>query len=151
MEEKLGVQPVVIASGSKKTWLSMFKPFEEEQRQYVQERLIDPSYERFVEVVAEGRSSLDVSEVKEVADGGIYVAKEALKQKLIDDIGYLDDAIDLVETMAGINKAHVVEYRRPFSLAGFLSLRSKKNILQFDRAMMYELSTPQLLYLWTGY
>ena len=151
LEEKLGVQPVIIASGSKKTWLSMFQPFEEEQRQYVKERLIDPAYERFVEVVAQGRPSLNVSEVKEVADGGIYGAKEAKKQKLIDDIGYLDDAIKLVESMAQIDKALVVEYRRPFSLAGFLSLRSKKNILQFDRAMLYDLSTPQLLYLWTGY
>jgi protease-4 len=151
LEEKLGIQPVVIASGSKKTWLSMFQPFEEEQRQYVQDRLIDPAYERFVEVVAEGRASLDVSEVKEVADGGIYVAKDAIKQKLIDDIGYLDDAIKLIESLAQIDKALVVEYRRPFSLAGFLSLRSKKNILQFDKSMLYDLSTPQLLYLWTGY
>ena len=129
----------------------MFKPFEEEQRQYVQERLIDPAYERFVEVVAQGRASLDVNEVKVVADGGIYSAKEAKKQKLIDDIGYLDDAIKLVKKLAKIDKAQVVEYRRPFSLAGFLTLQSKKNILQFDRAMLYELSTPQILYLWTGY
>lgn len=151
LEEKLGIEPVIIASGSKKTWLSMFKPFEEEQRQYVQERLINPAYERFVEVVDEGRPSLDVNEVKEVADGGIYSAKEAKKQKLIDDIGYLDDAIELVKKLANIDKAQVVEYRRPFSLAGFLTLQNKKNILQFDRAMLYELSTPQLLYLWTGY
>ncbi len=151
LEEKLGVEPVMIASGAKKTWLSMFKPFEEEQRQYVQDRLINPAYERFVEVVDEGRPTLDVNEVKEVADGGIYSAKEALKEELIDDIGYLDDAIDLVKSLAGIDKAQVVEYRRPFSLAGFLSLQNKKNILQFDRAMLYELSTPQLLYLWTGY
>ena len=150
LEEKLGIQPVVITSGSKKAWLSMFQPFEEEQRQYVQDRLINPAYERFVEVVAEGRPSLNVSEVKEVADGGIYGATEALKQKLIDDVGYLDDAIELVKSMADIDKALVVEYRRPFSLAGFLSLRSK-NILQFDRSILYELSTPQLLYLWTGY
>ena len=52
--------------------------------------------------------------------------------------------------LAAYSWAQVVEYRRPFSLAGFLSLRSK-NILNFDRAMLYELSTPQLLYLWTGY
>jgi len=151
LEEKLGVEPVIIASGDKKSWLSMFKPFEEEQRQYVQDRLINPAFERFVEVVDEGRPTLDVNEVKIVADGGIYSAKEAKKQKLIDDIGYLDDAIDLVKSLAGVEKAQVVQYRRPFSLAGFLSLQNKKNILQFDRAMLYELSTPQLLYLWTGY
>jgi protease-4 len=151
LEEKLGVQPVIIASGAKKSWLSMFQPFEEEQRQYVEDRLINPAYERFVEVVDEGRSTLDVNEVKAVADGGIYSAKEAKKQELIDEIGYLDDAIVLVKSLAGIEKAQVVEYRRPFSLAGFLTLQNKKNILQFDRAMLYELSTPQLLYLWTGY
>jgi len=151
LEDKLGIQPVIITSGPKKAWLSMFTPFEEEQQQYVQERLITPAYERFVEVVAEGRPSLDVNEVKTLADGGIYGAKEAKKEKLIDDVGYLDDAIRVVKSMAGIDEAHVIEYRKPFSLAGFLTMRGKKNILQFDRAMLYELSTPQLLYLWTGY
>ena len=150
LEDKLGIEPVIITSGPKKGWPSMFKPFEEEQQQYVQDRLIDPAFERFVEVVAEGRPSLNVSKVKELADGSIYFAKEAQKHELIDDVGYLDKAIEAVKSLAGIDKAQVVEYRKPFSLAGFLSLRSK-NILNFDRAMLYELSTPQLLYLWTGY
>jgi protease-4 len=150
LEDKLGIQPVIITSGPKKSWLSMFKPFEEEQQQYVQDRLINPAFERFVEVVDEGRPSRNISEVKEVADGGIYSAKEALKQKLIDDLGYLDKAIEVVKSLAQIDKAQVVEYRKPFSLAGFLTLQSK-NTLKFDRAMLYELSTPQLLYLWTGY
>jgi protease-4 len=150
LEDKLGIQPVVITSGPKKGWPSMFKPFEEKQQQYVQDRLIAPAFERFVEVVAEGRPSLNVSNVKELADGSIYFAKEAQKYELIDDVGYLDKAIVEVKSLAGIEKAQVVEYRRPFSLAGFLSLRSK-NTLKFDRATLYELSTPQLLYLWTGY
>ena len=150
LEDKLGIEPVIITSGPKKGWPSMFKPFEEEQQQYVQDRLIDPAFERFVEVVAEGRPSLNVSKVKELADGSIYFAKEAQKHELIDDVGYLDKAIEAVKSLAGIDKAQVVEYRKPFSLAGFLSLRSK-NILNFDRSMLYELSTPQLLYLWTGY
>lgn len=152
LENKLGIEPVIITSGPKKGWLSMFRPFGEEQQQYVEERLIDPAFERFVEVVDEGRPSLTLSEVKELADGGIYSAKEAHKQELIDEVGYLDKAIEEVKSLAGIEKAQVVEYRRPFSLAGFLSLRSKsKNVLNFDRSMLYELSTPQLLYLWTGY
>lgn len=152
LEDKLGIQPVVITSGPKKGWPSMFKPFEEEQQQYVQEKLIDPAFERFVEVVAEGRPSLNAENVKELADGSIYFAKEAYQQNLIDDVGYLDDAIEAVKSLAQIKKAVVVEYRRPFSLAGILSLQSKnKNILSFDRNMLYELSTPQLLYLWTGY
>ena len=150
LEDKLGIQPVIITSGPRKGWPSMFKPFEEEQRQYVQDRLISPAFERFVEVVADGRPSLTLSDVKKLADGGIYGAREAKNKELIDDVGYLDKAIELVKSLAKIEKAQVVEYRRPFSLAGFLTLRSK-NILKFDRATLYELSTPQLLYLWTGY
>jgi len=150
LEDKLGIQPVIITSGPKKGWLSMFKPFEKEQQQYVEERLINPAFERFVEVVAEGRPSLTLSDVKDLADGGIYSAKEALKQKLIDDVGYLDKAIEVVKSLAGIDEAQVVEYRKPFSLTSLLTVRSN-NILKFDRNMLYELSTPQLLYLWTGY
>ena len=63
---------------------------------------------------------------------------------------FLDDAIELVCSLAGIEKAQVVEYRKPFSLAHFLDSRSR-GILKIDRAMLYELSTPQVLYLWTGY
>lgn len=151
LEDKLGIQPVVITSGPKKGWPSMFKPFEEEQQQYVQDKLINPAFQRFVEVVAEGRPLLDVSEVKELADGGIYFAKEAQKHDLIDDVGYLDKAIDKVKSLAGIDEAVVVEYRRQFSLTDFLAIRSSSNILKFDRNILYELSTPQLLYLWTGY
>ena len=152
LEDKLGIQPVIITSGPKKGWPSMFKPFTEEQQQYVQDRLIGPAYKRFVEVVTEGREEAGLTEddVKRLADGGIYGAREAVKQELIDDVGYLDDAIELVKSLAGVDKAQVVEYRKPFSLTGFLTLRSK-NILKIDRAALYELSTPQLLYLWTGY
>ena len=49
----------------------------------------------------------------------------------------------------GVKKAQVVEYRRPFSLADILG--AKTNIsLKFDRKMLYELTVPQAMYLWTG-
>ncbi len=151
LKDKLGIQPVIITSGPKKDWPSLFQPFTEEQREYIQEKLISPAYNRFVQVVAEGRkSSLTEAEVRRLADGSIFGAQEARDEKLIDDIGYLDDAIELVKSMAKIDKAQVVEYRKPFSLAGFLSYR-KPNFLKIDRTTLYELSTPQILYLWSAY
>lgn len=149
-EEKLGIQPVVIKSGLKKDWPSLFQAPTEEQRQYVQDKLITPAYERFVQVVAESRSSLTLAEVRRLADGSIYGVQEALDENMIDEIGYLDEAIEEVKSLAGIEKAQVVEYRKPFSLAGFLSVQSK-NLLKIDRTTLYELSTPQVLYLWDGY
>jgi len=150
LEQKLGIQPVIFKSGPKKDWPSAFQAVTEEQRQYIQNKLIIPAYERFVQIVADGRKSLTLDDVRRLADGSIYGAQEALDEKLIDGIGYFDEAIELALSLAGIQEAQVVEYRKPFSLAGFLSSRSAA-FMKIDRAALYELSTPQLLYLWSIY
>jgi protease-4 len=149
LEEKLGIQPIVVKAGEKKDWPSSFKMPTEEQLQYLQERIINPAYNRFVEVVLDGRSELTKEDVNRLADGSIYWADQALKEKLIDDIGYLNDAIDEVKSQAGIEKAQVVEYHKPFSIADMLAAKTKAAI-QIDRKTLYELSVPQVLYLWTG-
>jgi protease-4 len=151
LEEKLGVLPVTVKSGQKKDWPSSFRQPAPEELQYMQDKLITPAFERFVEVVIEGRKeSLDPADVRRLADGGIYGAQEALNEKLIDQIGYLDEAIGVVKSLAGIDKAQVVEYRKAFTFADFLSYR-KPNLLNFDRTKLYELGTPQILYLWSAY
>jgi protease-4 len=149
LEEKLGIQPIVIKAGSKKDWPSSFKMPTDEQLQYLQERLIDPAYNRFVKVVVDGRSELTEEDVRRLADGSIYWADQALKEKLIDSIGYMNDAIKEVKKLAKIEKAQVIEYRRPFSISDILGAKSKAT-LQFDQRTLYELSVPQVLYLWTG-
>jgi protease-4 len=149
LEGKLGIQPVIVKSGEKKDWPSSFRPPTDEEIQYLQKKFITPAYNRFVEVVAEGRKeSLTPAEVKRLADGSIYSAKEAQDEKLIDKIGYLDEAIKQVKSLAGIEEAQVVEYRKPFSFADFLRSQST-NALKIDRTTLYELGTPQVLYLWT--
>ena len=151
LEEKLGILPVVVKSGQKKDWPSSFREPTPEEIQYMRDKLITPALERFVGVVAKGReASLTLDDVRRLADGGIFGAQEALEEKLIDEIGYLDDAIKLAKSLAGIDKAQVVQYRNPFSLTDFLSYR-KSNLLKIDRNTLYELGTPQILYLWSAY
>lgn len=151
LEEKLGVLPVTVKSGPKKDWPSSFRQPAPEEIQYMQDKLITPAFERFVQVVTEGRQgTLNPADVRRLADGGIYGAQEALDEKLIDGIGYLDEAISTIKSLAGIDKAQVVEYRKPFTVADFLSYR-KPNLLNFDRTKLYELGTPQVLYLWSAY
>jgi protease-4 len=150
LEDKLGILPVTIKSGRKKDWPSSFRKPEPEEIQYMRDKVITPALERFIEVIAEGRkASLTVEEIRILADGGIFGAKEALEVKLIDEIGYLDEAIDLAKSLAGIDKAQVIQYRKPFSFADFLSYR-KPNLLNLSRATLYELGTPQILYLWSA-
>jgi len=151
LENKLGIQPVFLTMGAKKDWPSSFRAPTEEELTYVKDRLLQPAYTRFVEVVKEGRhDALSSDEVEKLADGSIFVAEQALQAKLIDKIGYLDDAIAAVKTMAGIEAAQVVEYRRPLSVLGLLSAKGPQ-IPKLDRNTLFEFGTPQVLYLWNAY
>lgn len=150
LENKLGVTPVFLTMGEKKDWPSSFRPPSEQELQYIRDRLLKPAYDRFVEVVREGRSKvLTPDQALALADGSIYVAPQAMSVGLIDKVGYLDDAIDLVKSQAGIQRARVVEYRRPFTWSNLLGVQQRsKGLFKFDRSTLYELSTPEVLYLW---
>jgi protease-4 len=151
LEKKLGVQPVIIKSGEKKDWPSSFTPPTEEQLQYLRERIITPAFERFLSVVAEGRKDiLTLDQIRPLADGGIYTAPEAKDKRLIDEIGYLDDAIKLVKSLAGLDKAQVVEYQELFSWMNLLTAKSNAGI-KLDRSSLMELCMPKAMYLWSGY
>ncbi len=149
LEEKLGIQPIIVKAGSKKDWPNPFQKPTDEQLQYLQQRIIDPAYGRFVKVVVDGRSSLTEADVRRLADGSIYWADNALEEKLIDGVGYLKDAIDKTKSLAGLKKAQVIEYRKPFSIADLLSAKTNVS-LKIDRRTLYEVAVPQALYLWTG-
>ena len=151
LEDKLGIEPITIKSGPKKDWPSSFRSPSKEEIQYIQDKLIKPALDRFVKIVAEGRkASLTLPEVTLLADGSIYGAQEALDEKLIDKIGYLDDAVDLAKSLAQIDKAQVIRYRRPFSLSSLLSYQAKST-LKLNRNTLYEIGTPEVLYLWSAH
>jgi protease-4 len=148
LEDKLGIQPVVIKSGLRKDWPSLFHKPSDEQLKYLQEKIISPAYNRFVNIVANSRKALTVEQVKELADGSIYSADEALDKKLIDSVGYFDEALDTIKSLAGISQAKVVEYRKPFSWGSLISMKAD-SVLRIDTSTMNKLSTPDILYLWS--
>jgi protease-4 len=149
LEQKLGIQSETLKSGEKKDWPSMFSQMTDEQKAYLNNKLIGPAYERFVKLVSEGRKdSLTPEQARILADGSIYNADEALEKGLIDDIGYFDDAIAATEELAGISEARVVEYKRPLSWLSALGAQSKLPFL--DAKAIEKFTAPQLLYLWDG-
>lgn len=150
LEQKLGINPVVVKSGEKKDWPSLFRRTTEEQTAYLKEKLIQPAFERFLEVVCEGRRDvLTPEEVRRLADGSIYPAPEALQKRLIDEIGYLQDAVALTEQLAGIQGARVVEYKQRFAFWDLLTAQ-EKTAFKFDAKTLHQWTTPQLMYLWDG-
>ncbi|MDR4495410.1 MAG: signal peptide peptidase SppA [Nitrospirales bacterium] len=109
--EKIGVQPTAIVSGPKKGMGSPFQPLKEEERAIFQS-VIDTLYGRFLSVVETGRPNLSKEPIRKLADGRIYTADLAKQEGLIDQIGYLDEAIAWVKEEAGLDTAQVVTYRR---------------------------------------
>jgi protease IV len=149
LETKLGILPEVIKSGPKKDWPSMYTPMTDEQKQYLNDKLIIPTYKRFVDLVSEGRKAkLTPEQVRHLADGSIYTAQEALDNGLIDEIGYFQNAVDAAEKLANIKGARVVEYQRPLSWLSSLGAASQVPVV--DAKLLEKMLIPQLMYMWDG-
>jgi protease IV len=118
----LGIKGMVIKSGKFKDTFSPLRPMTEEERVFLQE-YINNIFHQFVKDVAEGRK-LPESEVIKIADGRIITGEQALKLKLVDGLGNMEDAIDKAAELAGIKgKPNVIypEKKRPSLLTYLLS------------------------------
>ncbi len=111
--EKLGITNQTVKSGDMKDLGSPIRPMTEEERRVLQS-VIDGLFERFLDQVIEGRPGrFTREELRAISDGRIFTAPQALEHKLVDSIGYLDDAIDAAKEAAGIKEARVVTYAAP--------------------------------------
>lgn len=112
--EKIGIEDETIMAGDKKDLFSPLRPLTEEERVIIQD-MLNEFHQRFISLIAENRKTLSLEQVKTLADGRVYTADQALKNGLVDQIGYLEDAIELMKRKAGLDKAKVVMYHRPYS------------------------------------
>ncbi len=107
---RLGVKSDPITSGAHKDIGSPFREMTPEERKLLQD-YVDASHARFVEIVAEGRK-LAPDRVRQLADGSIFTAEAALGNRLVDRLGYIEDALAWAEKLAGGKDMQVVAYRR---------------------------------------
>ena len=109
--EKIGVAVEVTKSGSEKDMGSPFRTSTPEEQKILQE-LIGNLAGRFLSLVAKHRK-LDSESLAGISTARIYGSEEALLLKLVDRIGYLDDALADAKHLAGLaNDAKVIVYRR---------------------------------------
>lgn len=107
---KIGVKIQVIKSGALKDAGSPFRNLSDEEQRLFQ-GIIDEHYERFLEVVhARRKDALSLEEIRRLADGRIYTASQALERKLIDEVGYFDEALARLLSLAKLPSARVVAY-----------------------------------------
>jgi len=88
----------------------MFKPLSEADRE-LWGAIMDDSFDRFVEIVAEGRKGLDEETVRtKLATGQVFTANQALENGLIDEIAFDDEVVDKLQEDLGLSKVCVVKY-----------------------------------------
>ena len=111
LTEKLGVKFEEIKTNKFATFGSMSRPINEEEMAYLN-RYIERGYDLFRSRVAEGRK-MSVDEVEKIAQGHVWLGQDALKIKLVDALGGLDDAIKKAAELAKIEEYHSVAYPEP--------------------------------------
>ena len=109
--EKIGVGLDINKSGKNKDMGSPFRHTTHEERQIFQD-LTDELGKRFLNLVSTHRK-LDKNQLAKISTARIYLAPKALELGLIDQIGYLEDAIIKTRKLTKLPQdARVVIYRR---------------------------------------
>ncbi|MHC9062569.1 signal peptide peptidase SppA [Nitrospira sp. CMX1] len=150
--EKVGVEATAVTSGPRKDMGSPFRTMTVEERAIFQ-GLIDSFYQRFLSIVQEGRANLQMEQIKRLADGRIYTGEQAKEAGLVDEIGYLEDAVEVAKKQAGLTEARVVTYQRPGEYSNnvyskLMAPSGLASLAEFDLATLVRGGTPQFMYLW---
>ena len=147
LAHKIGVTDVTIASGENKDLLNPLKPVKPEHVKILEEP-VKQLYERFVGIVAEGRG-LPIEVVRQLADGRVFTADDALKHKLVDSIGHEDEAIEQIKKLAD-GDVRIYGYRKK---NGFMSIledsllfESSDGLIKKTRAALIEEESPRAEY-----
>src|SRR6185436_1905431 len=118
---KIGLASVVFKSGKFKDMLNGARPITPEERELVQNFIMN-TYDKFLGIVAKERNLPADLLRNTIADGRILSGKEALQNKLIDGLGELDDAFGKAKELGNAPDAKVVKYGPPFSLSRFFRI-----------------------------
>lgn len=153
--DKIGVTNQTIKSGDKKDIGSPLRPMTEDERKIIQS-VIDNMYERFLDVIMAGRPGVFTrDELIKIADGRIYTAKQALDTRLIDSIGYMDDAIEAAREKAGIKEASIVTYapersykNNVYSAYSAFDRAPQINLVNIDAGALARKAGLSFMYLW---
>jgi protease-4 len=168
---KIGFSMNVIKAGAVKDSGSPFQAMPAKERLLFQD-MVDRMYLQFLHIVEEGRPALKGKLQKDIvvddslpvrddktdsqqlkytryrADGGIFMADQAVKYGLIDQIGYLDDAVKIARQTAALTGAYeVVMYEKPYSFLGALLGEQSDSVeTRLDYSRISEAAIPRFWY-----
>ena len=127
--DKDGTSFYIAKSGELKDMGGDWRGLTDEEKQYA-DQVISEAYSRFVKEVADDRN-LSLSKVKDLADGRIYTGAKAKELGLVDELGTLDDAIEIAAKLGGIKGKPEVGYANRPSLSRLLFGSEKTEVSGF--------------------
>ncbi|MCH5222478.1 MAG: signal peptide peptidase SppA [Muribaculaceae bacterium] len=92
--QKIGLNAEIVATNPEAQFPNFIKPLNQLQLDAMQ-KMVSEGYDQFIARVAKGRN-LPEAEVRRIGEGRVWDAESALRLKLVDALGGLDDAIDWV-------------------------------------------------------
>ena len=105
--EKIGVEVDIIKSGEHKDLMQ--RTPSPEERELLQE-ISNRAYNQFINEIAESRN-LDLDKVRELATGEIFTGEQARELQLVDQLGGIEEAVDLASELADLEDP--VKYEQP--------------------------------------
>jgi protease-4 len=139
--KKIGVKGVVLKSGEHKDIGSPFREMTPEEKRIMQE-VLDNVHQQFIQAVADGRK-LDREKVVQIAYGRILTGEQAKNLGLVDEMGNLQDTIDITAKMVGIvGRPNVIYPRRKLSIWEFLMRDMASAVIDVLNEKGYELNFP---------
>ncbi|MCM8804611.1 MAG: signal peptide peptidase SppA [Candidatus Omnitrophica bacterium] len=142
-EKKLGINMIVMKSGKHKDIGSPFRKMDIEEKNILQ-NLVDEAAKRFLDAIIKNRKISD-DKIKLISDGRIFTGNQAKELGLVDELGGLQKAIDIIKEITKERKLKVVEYYYKPSIFEFFSLYQSEKLI-FSK--ISKINTPVLKYLW---
>ena len=126
LTEKLGVKFDEVKTNKHAAFGTMARPFNAEEMALL-EQYIGRGYNLFRKRVADGRQQ-SIEQIEEIAQGRVWLGNDALKIKLVDEIGGLDKAIAKAASLAKVSQYHATSYPEEQSWwASMLDQATSKN------------------------
>ena len=108
LTEKLGVKFDEVKTNRHSAFGTPARPFNEEEMRYLN-NYIDRGYALFRSRVAQGRK-MKVEQVEKIAQGRVWLGQDALKVKLVNELGGLDKAVAKAAQLAKLKEYHTAAY-----------------------------------------
>jgi len=138
---RMGINAEQVGTNRQSLGYSPFEPMSDDFHKVVKESIED-IYATFVDRVSKGRN-MTFAQVDSIAQGRVWTGVEALENGLVDQLGSLDDAVEVAAELAEVTDYRITNYPRykkdfkdafkPFSFTKV----SKENLLKEELGHEY--------------